>query len=540
MAGQEVGLHDIYLQVKTVAYGIWRKRWYGIITAWIICLAGWGFISTMPYKYTANARIFIDTETILPTIAKNLGIQVDSTKRVEAVLRILLTRPNLERVVRLSDYLERLAPNEAALNILVNQLKRDIKIQPLEEGVYRLRYETDDPRLSERQRAEVVKDVVNTLLSFFLQGGSSSSQDLRSGQEFIEQQVTDYGERLSAAEARHAKFLQDNLDYIGGNVDFLSRLTNARNDLRGTRNQISELKVGQQTLQENLRNVPATTKSAKSAFGRNAGTKDPLEERLSELQKKLDALRSLGFKDRHPDIRNVSRQLGALQQEINDKQTAVAEELADAARTGRSSTLTTETPNRLYEQLMLENIQTLTQIKTMEQRELEQIILVEEFEEKAQKVPEIAAQESALKRDYNLVRKTYNKLLKQKQDLGFRAGVEGADEVSFRVIEEPVVPQQPSGPNRLLFLSAAFIGALICGVGISLVFSLLKPVILTVDQLRSQFDLNILGNVTRTLSEQETRQRNYDMLRVAGASAGLFVVFAVFLAFDIFGAPAFS
>lgn len=539
MAGQEVGLHDIYQQVKAFAYGIWRKRWYGLITAWIISLVGWGLISTMPYKYEANARIFVDTETVLPTIARNLGIEVDTTKKVEAIRRTLVTRPNLEKVIRRSDYLDRLASNEVAMTSMIASLKGGIRIQPLDEGMYNIRYETDDIRLSDRQRAEVVKDVVNTLLSFFLERSSENGgQGLRQGQEFLEQNVKEYADRLSAAEAAHAKFMQDNLDYIGGNSKFLTRLTDARKDLRETRSKISEMKVLHQTLQEQLKNVPATTRSAKSAFGRSSGSKDPLEERLADLQKKLDALKSLGFTNRHPDIRNVSRQLESVQFEVKEKQAAVEAELKDAAATGRSSSLTTETPNRLYEQLMLENIQTLAQVKTLEQREQEQITLAEELDEKAKKVPAIEAQQSALKRDYNLVRKTYNKLLKQKQDLSLRAEVEGADEVSFKVIENPIVPQQPSGPNRVLFMSAAFIGALASGVGVSLVFSLLKPVIITVEQLRSQFDLNILGNVTRSLSEQETRQRNIDMLQVAATSAGLFIVFGIFLVIDIFGGQA--
>ncbi|MBV1900986.1 MAG: hypothetical protein KUG56_04865 [Kordiimonadaceae bacterium] len=536
MAGQEAGLHDIYQQVKAFAYGIWRKRWYGLITAWLISLAGWGLISTMPYKYEANARIFVDTETVLPTIARNLGIEVDTTKKVEAIRRTLVTRPNLEKVIRRSDYLDRLASNEVAMTSMVASLKAGIRIQPMDEGIYSIKYETDDVRLSDRQRAEVAKDVVNTLLSFFLERSSGTAgQGIRQGQEFLEQNVKEYADRLSSAESAHAKFMQDNLDYIGGNSKFLTRLTDARTELRETRSKISELKVLHQTLQEQLKNVPATTRSARSAFGRSSGTKDPLEERMADLQKKLDALKSLGFKGRHPDIQNVSRQLAAVQVEVKEKQAAVAAELEEAATTGRSSTLTTETPNRLYEQLMLENIQTLAQVKTMEQREQEQLTLSEELEEKAKKVPEIAAQESALKRDYNLVRKTYNKLLKQKQDLSLRAEVEGADEVSFKVIENPIVPQQPSGPNRVLFMSAAFIGALVSGVGVSLVFSLLKPVIITVEQLRSQFDLNVLGNVTRSFSEQETRQRNIDMLQVAAASAGLFVVFGIFLMIDILG-----
>ncbi|MFC3051203.1 XrtA system polysaccharide chain length determinant [Kordiimonas pumila] len=539
MAAQALGLHEVFQQLKTIAYGIWRKRWYLLVTSWIISLLGWGLVSTMPYRYEANARIFVDADTILPMIAKNLGIDVDTTRKVDAIRRTLITRPNIEKIIRRSDYLDRLASNDALLTEMVASLQRDIRIIPLDDGEYRIQYEIDEKRLSDKQRSEVAKNVVNSLLSFFLEkGGESGGSDVRQGQEFLEQNIREYSDRLSSAEAAHAKFLQDNLEYVGGDSKFLTRLDNAKKDLRETRNKIGELRVSQQTLQEQLKNVPPTIREARSARTKNGGDRDPLQERLADLQKKLDQLRILGFRDMHPDVVNVSRQIDALKVEMEQQQAEVAAEIEDAVQTGRASNLTTETPNRLYEELMLQNVQTLTQIKSMEQREAEQINQVAELEEKAKRVPEIEAEESQLKRDYNLIRKTYESLQKQKQSLDLRADVEGADEtVAFRVVEPPVAPKKPSGPPRLLFMSAVLVGALVAGIGVALVLSQLRPVIITVEQLRASFDLPVLGNVTRTLSEQETKQRSIDLLLFAGLSALLFIVFAVFLAMDILGGP---
>jgi len=540
MVAQDLGLHDVYQQVKTIAYGIWRKRWYMLATAWVISLLGWGFVSTMPYKYEANARVFVDAETILPSIAKNLNIDIDTTRKVDLVRRTLISRPNLEKIIRLNSYLEGLTVGgDGAMNALISQMQRDIRVVPLEDGMYRIQYEIDEKRLSDRQRAEVAKNVVNNLLSFFLErSADGGSGDLRKGKEFLESNIQGYAERLTAAEAAHAKFLQDNLDYIGGDNNFLTRLERAKTDLRKTRSLIAELKVTQQTLQEQIQNVPPTIREAKSATGRSGSSRDPLEERLADLQKKMDQLRVLGFKDKHPDIVNVGRQLAAVQLEMKAKQEAVAAEIREAAETGRSSSLTTETPNRLYEQLMLENVQTLAQVNSMQQRETEQTNLVADLEEKAKRVPEIEAEESQLKRDYSLIRKTYNDLLKEKQALELRAEIEGSDQsVTFKIVEEPQTPRQPSGPPRILFMSATLVGAIAVGLAVALVFSQLRPVIVTVEQLRGQFNLPVLGNITRSMSEQETRQRSLDLLIFAGMSVLLFVVFTVFIAIDIFGAP---
>ena len=535
------GLHDVFQQIKTIAYGIWRKRWYMLFTAWLVSLLGWALVSTMPYKYEASAQVFVDTQTILPVIAKQMGVNVDLSRKVDIVRRTLVTRPNLEKIIRRSDYLDRLAKDDKELDSLVGQLQRDIRIISLDEGMYRIQYEIDDDRLSDRQRAEVARRVVANLLSFFLERNTEvGAQKSESAIEFIDQRIQEYGKLLSDAETRFAKFQQDNIEYLGGQGSFLSRLDVAKNELRRTRSTLSEAQVTLQTLEAQIKNVPPTIREARSSrSGGGGGTSDPLEERISDLQKKYDALKTLGLKDRHPDVVNVSRQIEALQAELKDKQDALAQELASSADAGRNSNLTTETPNRLYEQLMLQIIETKTSLETLKQREGEQRNLVSEMEEKAKRVPEIEAEASRLNRDYKTIQRQYKELVEQKQSLDLAADVEATDEaVSLRVVEEPITPQQPSGPNRLLFFTAVLVGGIFAGIGVALVLSQLRPVVITVEQLRIQFDMPVLGNVTRTLSEQENRQRSIELLSFAGGTAMLLIIYMAFLAFDIFGGMA--
>lgn len=539
MAAVNFGLHEVYQQVKSVVYGIWRKKWYMMATTWLICLVGWGAVSTMPYRYESSAQIFVNTETILPTIVQGFGINIDVTRRIEAVRAQLVTRPNLEKIIRRSEYLERLAQNDAALNQLVSDMQADIRVVPLQGSMYRIQYENGDGRLSDRQRAEVARNVVNNLLSLFLEGGTEGGDgSTENAAEFLDQQIKDYEERLSAAEQLHAQFRQENIEYIGGEGSFLSRRDEAKEELRQTRSKLGELRVALDTLQEQIQNVPATIREARSSRTRGAVSEDPLQERINEQEKKLDQLRNLGFTDRHPDVVNVTRQLDQLKKNQAEEQEAIAAELSQSAEAGKTSNFTTETPNRLYEQLMFNIIDTRTQIKTFEQREVEQNKLVGELEEKAKRVPEIQARESQLQRDFGQLRSFYNDLLDRKQDLDLQTDVENADgAVSLRVVEQPNLPTRPSGPNRLLFMSGMLVFALISGVGFALVLSVLRPVVLTVEWLRAQFDLNVLGNVSRSLSEEETRQRSIELMMFAGATVVLFLVFGGFVVFDMIGGP---
>lgn len=537
MATASFGLHDLYQQIKSVTYGIWRKRWYMMVATWIVCLTGWSLVATLPYRYESSAQIYVDTDSILPSIVKDLSVEVDVGKRIDVVKKTLVTRSNLEKIIRRSEYLERLASNEGSLNQLVATMQDDIRVVSLDGGMYRIQYEIDDSRLSDRQRAEVARNVVNNLLAFFLEGGAEGGDaDNKNAQKFIDDQIEDYAARLNAAETAHAKFKQDNIEFIGGQQSFLTRHDQAKESLRETRNKIGELNVTLRTLQEQIQNVPATIQTAVSSRSRGGGEDDPLQSRISELEKTLDKLRTLGYTDRHPDVVNVLRQLETLKAEAKEKQEAVAAELSASASAGRKSNSSTETPNRLYEQLMFNIIDTTTQVKTLEQREIEQQKLVAEMEEKAKRVPEIEAQESQLLRDFKQVRDRYQEFLSRKQDLELRIDVSDSNEsVSLRIVEQPNLPTRPSGPPRLLFMSGLLVFALMAGVGFALVLSVLRPVVLTVEQLRMQFDLNILGNVSRSLSEEETRQRSMELLMFAGSTALLFMVFGGFIVFDMIG-----
>lgn len=540
MAVAQSGLHEVYQQVKAIAYGIWRKKWYMLGTTWLVSLLGWAVVATMPYKYEATAQIFVDTETILPSIARDMGINVDLMRKVEIVRRTLVTRSNLEKIIRRSDYLDQLARSDKDLDALVADLGKSIRIFSLDKGMFRIQYEIDDDRLSDRQRAEVAKRVVANLLSFFLERNTEDGrQKSDSAREFIDQKIQEYAKRLSDAETAVAKFQQDNIEYTGASGSFVQRLETAKTNRRKTSNLIAESQVTLDTLEEQIKNVPPTIREARSSrTGRMGGDQDPLESRIADLEKKLDQLKVLGLKDRHPDVVNVTRQIDALKLELADKQEALAAELQGSADAGRNSNLTTETPNRLYEQLMLQIIQTRTELETLKQRESEQRKAVSEMEEKAKRVPEIEAEESRLKRDYQALRQQYNEFVQQKQDLDLRADVEATDEaMSLRVVEEPITPQRPSGPPRLLFFAGSFVGALIAGLGVALVLSQLRPVVITVEQLRAHFDMPILGNVTKSMSEEENRQRSLDLLMFGGGVLLLLMVFVSLLVFDVFGAP---
>ena len=81
---------------------IWRYRWYAMIVTWLIIPAGWIAISHYPITYTASAKIYVDTYTVLQPLLKDMLIDTtDSSAYLGLMVRQLVSRPNLKQVAHI-------------------------------------------------------------------------------------------------------------------------------------------------------------------------------------------------------------------------------------------------------------------------------------------------------------------------------------------------------------------------------------------------------------------------------------------------------
>jgi hypothetical protein len=84
-------------------------------------------------------------------------------------------------------------------------------------------------------------------------------------------------------------------------------------------------------------------------------------------------------------------------------------------------------------------------------------------------------------------------------------------ELIFRVVDAPVVPLLPSGPNRPVFLVLVFLAALGAGLAWSVFRFLLYPTFVDFKQMQKMLDLPILGTISLQVSPEKRQQRRIDM-----------------------------
>ena len=74
-----------------------------MLSAWLIGAIAAAVILRIPDKYEASARIFVDTQSILKPLMSGLAIQPNIDQQVMMLSRTLISRPNIEKLIRMSD-----------------------------------------------------------------------------------------------------------------------------------------------------------------------------------------------------------------------------------------------------------------------------------------------------------------------------------------------------------------------------------------------------------------------------------------------------
>src|SRR5665647_2496408 len=96
-------MDELISQIITAARGMWKHRWLGLLVAWVVTAIGTFVVLSVPDKYEASARIYVDTQSILKPLMSGLAVQPNVQQQVMMLSRTLISRPNIEKLVRMAD-----------------------------------------------------------------------------------------------------------------------------------------------------------------------------------------------------------------------------------------------------------------------------------------------------------------------------------------------------------------------------------------------------------------------------------------------------
>ena len=505
-------MSEIFDLVVFYLNGIWKRRWTIVLVAWIVAIPGWLVVASMPSIYESSSRIFVDTSSVLQPLLRGIAVQSNLQTQVELMKQTLLSRPNLESVARKTDYALS-ATTDAEMEALLTSIQSRTIILSSKQDVFSISFQDVNP-----QRAH---DVVQALLTIFVESNlGQSRKDLDAAEEFIDKQIKDYEVRLVEAEDKLARFKQEHMDVALGDGSYLSRASAATSLFRQLEQDLSVALAQRSLLKQELGRIPATLPPALA----NGGPPDDTETRIIELEAKIRELRSQ-YTDKHPDVVRANRQLDALLTKQKEARAAAA---AAPVPTDAEPGKAYGEPNPVYEQVKLRLIEMETQIENLSQRSAAARKEADALASKAEEVPQIEAEFQRLNRDYNIIKARHDELLARRESARMSRNRDDiGQQVQYRMIDPPLVANEPVGPNRPLFLNLVLVGAIGAGLGLALVLVVLDTSFATLSELRQYTDLPVLGAITDNRAGQRPVRGVAGYLVLASVFAGLVVVLVI-------------
>jgi len=157
---------NIKIMLMEQLVNLWRHKWIAIATCWVVCLLGWTAVMFMPRSYESDARAYVDVNGLLTPLLKGLVVDSNTTQTSDYLRQTLLSRPNLEQAIHLSQL--DIGLSDVAKDGLIQKLSTGVQVRAQGRNLFTVSYSASDP--------VAAKNVVESLLTIFAEKAASSNR----------------------------------------------------------------------------------------------------------------------------------------------------------------------------------------------------------------------------------------------------------------------------------------------------------------------------------------------------------------------------
>ena len=512
MQTESFDLHELFQYVVEEARAAWRYRWKALMVAWGVMIVGALLVFSLPNKYEASAQVYADTDALTNPLLRGVAVQPDVRARLQVVTHTLLSRPNLESVADKTGLSLR-ATTPADKDALLLKLGAAVQIKDAgTQSLYNLSYSDSDRDMAQK----VVQAFLQILMNDTVGANTASTT---TAQNFLDQQVADYGKRLTDAEEKLANFQKANIGFLPsqGGGGYYARLQTAETQLQALQSQYDAALSGRGTAASQMRSVA----NGSASPGIDPRTQE-IDRQIASYQQKLSTL-LLTYTDEYPDVTSTKRMIAQLQ-----TRRAALKKDGSSGSTGSVAT-----GNPVYQEMQKSMYASQVNLHALATQIAMQKQQIADLKGSADQITDVQANWQLLTRNYDVTKKQYDQLLERSNTAQLsQDATQSGNNLKFRVINPPIVPLLPVSPNRGLLLLLVFGFAVAMGAGFAYLLHKITPVFVSLRELQKSTDYPVLGAFSLVLSPSRRREQRRDVLGFC-AGAGLLPVVLVFaFAFD--------
>lgn len=504
-------MYELLTRVVDELRNAWRFRWYGVLVAWAVCVVGWLMVYSLPDIYTVEARVRIDTNSVIQPLISDLTVSPSADFKVALLISTVLSKPNLKEIARRTG-LAIQATTPVAEEQLLARLGNRIGIDSLRRQVnlYGISYTGSDAQ----QARDIVQAVINIMT------GMALGDDVQASEQaigFLSRKVEDYRAKLYAAEEKLTEFKKTHPQLAQGQ-GYIGRLLASRAVLAQMQSKLQTLLNKRESLQQQLGEQAGGSVAVPIS---RSPELQALDSRIGQYQSELNQLLTQ-YTPQHPD---VIRHKAIIERLQNKRQDLVAQLRANPQRIPGTSTAAYQQLQQRLDELEIE-VNTLTASIDREQ------LQINVLSSSSGEATVASAKLADLQRNYDTIREQYETLLGRLNSARLSKDVATfSDPLDFRIVDPPEIPHVASGPPRMLFMFAVLLAGLGGGAVFALFMAQIRPVFLTRRRLQEVTGMPVLGAVSMAWSVRQRIQRRTNSALFALAVVGLMACFvaAVFL-----------
>jgi polysaccharide chain length determinant protein (PEP-CTERM system associated) len=439
-----------------------------------------------PKGYVADTTIHAAERNVLQPLMQGAAATTDVVADRARLARELINgRKVMNQVVVEAGWVSPETPDKAR-NDIVDALNKRTTISNVGRNLIRIEFRDSDAERTYRT-TKAIADI------FIQESVNAKAAESQSAFDFIDKQTQEYQQKLAEMEERLKEFRIANIDVRpGADGDVNARMNALQTRIETTRQELREAEIRKRSLEKQL--------SGEAEVATAISREGQYRQRIAELTNQLETLR-LSYHDTYPDIVNIRHQIEDLKRAIDEDKRR--REAAKAA--GQITIDDSVINNPMYQQLKRDLSQTQITIDTLLARIGEANHQLNSLLERGKKIHGGEATLAELTRDYQVTRDIYQDLLRRRENARVSMNMDRENQgLTFKVQEPATLPQKPSGPRFLHFITLG----LLLGVAIpsALIFSVIRfdPRVRQPWALSERYRLPMTVVVPHLWSPQET------------------------------------
>jgi len=446
------------IKLEDIIEIILRRRWWIMLPFCLSIIVGIILAFTLPKYYQAETLVLIQPPKVAADYIQSV-VSTDIDSRLEAFSRQILSRSNLERIMK--DFNMYTEPEyglffvEDKIADMRNRISVNLLRRAAPTGLrgfsgayaFTISFEGKDP--------EKVMKITNALASYFINENIRFREtEVIGTSKFLDEELIPIREELVAKEKvmkeYREKYMGELPEQLNSNLNMLTRIE-------------EQLKAKQTTLldaQNKMAMVIDQINEGALLFGQGVTVTgdgrivSDFDKPISlEQAKAMLSYLETRYTSKHPDIIRIKKIISDLEKnKQNNKNTSDVSQYIP--------------PNAKMEvEGIKANINTLTtDIAKLESQ-------IRFYKQRIENTPRREQELKSLERDYNNIRASYNMMLNKKLEAEVSVNMEKKQKgEKFQILDPAMLPERPVSPNmKMMFILVLVVGP---NIGLGLVFLL--------------------------------------------------------------------